>query len=254
MIDPAAKAQWVLAVKGIADIPAPSLQAIADSEGIKFKQNIYPDAWDGMLIFKGDRRALLVNTRIGNTGRHNFTFAHELGHHFLAHSPSYSGDGQLSIRCILSDVDTIRKGREAEANRFAAALLMPETLFQPLTAGSPFDFTLIKSLAITFQVSKHACSYRILDFIREPHAVVFSKGLAVTACKVSQAARGGLRDLKAIPEGTAAYAAIFEKKNQPDFTEGEPQKWLARVGSGAKLYECTHGSFDNGVAMTILRW
>lgn len=79
MIDPAVKAKWVLETKGVGEIPALSLSAIARSESIVHRSKTYSDDWDGMLVFKGDRRAILVNTRIDSKGRHHFTFAHELG-------------------------------------------------------------------------------------------------------------------------------------------------------------------------------
>jgi hypothetical protein len=181
-------------------------------------------------------------------------WAHELGHYFLGHAPTYSQDDASGILCTVEDIRTGHRPVEREANRFAVALLMPETLFRSSMAGAPLDFTLIDSLAREFEVSKHACSNRILDFTREPYAVINSRGFAVTACKLSRAARGYLRDLKEIPEGTAARTAISAKRNQQSFTEGDPQIWQAKSGSGLKLYEWTKGNFDTGVAMTILRW
>lgn len=256
MPDPESKARWVLATQKIAGIPALALLDIARRESIKVHQEPFPEEPDfgGELLFKGPKKAIIVNTVIKSPRRHTFTLAHELGHYFLAHAPTYKQDDASGILCT---VDDIRKGHrpvEWEANRFATALLMPETSFRPLTAGAPLDFTLIDSLAREFQVSKHACSNRILDFTREPYAVINSKGFTVTACKLSRAAGGYIYGLKKIPEGTAAHAAIFAKRNQHSFTECDPQLWQTKSGSGLKLYEWTRGRFDNGVAMTILRW
>lgn len=254
MIDPVAKAKWVLAAKSVGEIPALSLAAIADSEGIAHRSKTYPDEWDGMLIFKGDKRAILVNTRIDSKGRHHFTFAHELGHYFLEHQPNYSNDRQLGIRCTLSDTNYEQKGREAEANRFAVELLMPEDSFQLDMAGAPIDFDLFRGLSDKYMVSKHASSNRVLDLTLAPCIVIVTHGNRVAGCKASRAARSFLRQLKTIPDATAALDAITRKKGQEDFYECAADKWLARSVPGQKIYECTRGSFGNGVAMTILKW
>ncbi|MDR1588811.1 MAG: hypothetical protein LBS51_01305 [Oscillospiraceae bacterium] len=60
--------------------------------------------------------------------------------------------------------------------------------------------------------------------------------------------------MNTIPDGTAALGAITRKKGQEDFCECVADKWLARSVPGQKIYECTRGSFENGVAMTILKW
>lgn len=256
MPDPAATARRVLETHGVTGIPALFLPTIARSETIKFLFRALPSTPNlaGQLLYKGDQKGIIVNTCKGNTGRHNFTFAHELGHYFLRHPPTFSADGQSGFLCSIADVGSGQKQIEREADNFAAALLMPEASFRPLTAGAPLDFTLIDSLAREFQVSKHACSNRILDFTHEPYAVINSKGFAVTACKLSRAARGYLHGLKEIPEGTAARTAISAKRNQQSFAKSDPQIWHAKSGSRLKLYEWTRGRFDNGVAMTILRW
>lgn len=254
MIDPVTKARWVLETKSVGDIPALSLAAIADSEGIGHRCKAYPDEWDGMLVFKGNKRAILVNTRIDSKGRQHFTFAHELGHYFLEHPPSYLEDGKLGIRCTLFNADNVQKGREAEANRFAVELLMPEDSFRLDMAGAPIDFGLFKGLSDKYMVSKHASSNRILDFTLAPCIVIITHGNRITGCKASRAARGFLRQLKAIPDETAAQDAIIRKRGQEDFCECAADKWLSRAVPGQKIYECTRGSFENGVAMTILKW
>ena len=88
---------------------------------------------------------------------------------------------------------------------------MPERMFRPLMAGSVLDFTVIDSLAREFMVSKHACSFRILDFIRDPYAVITSSGYSVTTLKTSRSGRGYLPELKTIPQDTAAHVAIAHK-------------------------------------------
>jgi hypothetical protein len=107
----------------------------------------------------------------------------------------------------------------------------------------------------TAEVGKQACCFRILDFIREPYAVIYSRGYAVTVKKFSTAAMRFYSKLKSIPIDTAAHTAITAKSGQRVFVECDAIKWFPKTATqGMKLYECTQGNFENGVAMTILYW
>lgn len=255
MCDPEGKARWVLEAKGIASVPAESLGTMADSEGIGYLCRDYPDdVWDGMLLFKGEKRVILVNTHLGNSGRNNFTFAHELGHYFLGHPPSFIQGGQSGFRCTSEELERTQKPRETEANRFAAELLMPRERFRFDIAGSPLDFALIGSLANRYMVSKRACSNRVVQLTQWPCIVIYTKGVQITAWTASNASKGLLRSIGIIPENSAAYRAILSQRGQDDFCECPPEVWLIRPISGYKVYECTHVHAESGTAMTILKW
>lgn len=253
---PSAKAQRVLEPYNILDIPADHMQEIADSENIKVLFRPIPDEpkFGGQLVYKGKSAGILINTCIPSTGKHNFTLAHEFGHYFLKHEPTYIMDGQRGFRCTTEDIDGGHSQKEGQANQFAAEFLMPEQRLRLMMAGSVLDYTLIASLARQFRVSKYACSNRLLEFSREPYVIVHSRGHAITNQRFSPAARKHICYLTRIPTGTAAHEAITMKKNQTDFTECDPFLWLAKANSSIRLYECTHGSFTAGVAMTILKW
>lgn len=253
---PATKAEQVLASMGITDPPALHLEEIAKSQNIRIGKKELPDDpnLSGLLLFRGEKRAILINTFIRNIGRINFTFAHELGHYFLRHLPAYTLDGQRGFRCTAKDMETSRNTQETEANRFAAALLMPEEQFRIAMIGAVLDYTLISNLARQFRVSKHACCNRLLEFIKEPYIVVRSKGFKVTEIRTSYAARGKIPALKQIPQNTAAHTAIMMKENQGGFMECEPTHWSISLPSSIPLYEWTHGAWEHGIAMTILRF
>jgi len=253
MIDPVSKAKWVLASKNISDVPAKSLGLIADSEGIKHICDDFPDDdWDGSLIHKGKKRAIIINTHRGKVQRHNFTFAHELGHYFLEHTPMYAENGRLAIRCTAQDIDQGSRRTEVEANRFAVELLMPEDRFRLSMAGAAIDFALINGLATEYQVSKEACAYRILEFAREPCVIIFTKnGAHIRSMKASRAGKGSIMQLKELPEESIASTIIQGNKWQPSFEECSSRLWLTKQ-QDFPVYSCTHG--DSNYAMTILRW
>lgn len=256
MNDPAVKAKWVSETRSIVGIPAESLGEIAKQENIKYVMDDFPDdPWlEGMLLFKGTKRAIVVNTHIGQTGRHNFTFAHELGHHFLEHPPTFYRNGESGIRCSSADVDNSQKPREVQANRFAAELLMPEVQFRLDMSGADIDFGLINNLANHYMVSKHACSNRILSLTSIPCIVIRSNGQNVIGYCESKAARGFLRTLRCLPDDTAAQRSVAKSRSPISFSNCESEKWLVRNIPGATVQECTHVHVDSGSAMTIIRW
>lgn len=255
-VSPAAKAIMVLASMEITDPPAYHLDEIAKVQKIRVSKTSLPNDrnFSGALLFRGDKRGILLNTVISNEGRINFTFAHELGHHFLDHRPNYQQSGQLGFHCSPKDMEDSHRPQEREANLFAVELLMPTEQFRPMMSGAPLDYTLINSLARNFAVSKHACSSRILEFTREACIIIRTRGFEITSKGTSSAARGRLIPMQQIPPGTAAYNAIQEKHSQLDFSVADPMKWLVRSNPGIQLYECTRGSWADGVATTILKW
>lgn len=254
--DPAARARWVLETMGISDAPASHLDEIAAAQKIKVGRQSLPDDinFSGALLFRGDRKAILLNTFIPNVGRINFTFAHELGHHFLQHKPDFQQDGQSGFRCSPKDMDDSYRPQEVAANRFAAELLMPAAQFQPMMIGAPLDYTLINHLARHFEVSKRACGNRLLEFTQTACIIIYSSGFTIAGKSESSAAKRRLLPMSQIPFETAAHDAIAEQKNQIEFSEVDPKKWLVKTSGVMRLYECTRGNWQNNVATTILKW
>lgn len=129
---------------------------------------------------------------------------------------------------------------------------MPEDRFRLDMAGAQID--LFRGLSDKYMVSKHASSNRVLDLTLAPCIVIVTRETRITGYKASRAASGFLRQLNAVPNATAALNAITSKKGQENFYQCAADKWLTRSVPGQTIYECTRGSFRNGVAMTILKW
>src|SRR5437016_4473991 len=91
--------------------------------------------------------------------RQRFTIAHEIGHFVLHVSDNPSAlfiDTHYIVYRRDAQSSTGENRREIEANRFAAALLMPATLLQAEFEKPPFDFgdeEMLTELAGKFQVS-----------------------------------------------------------------------------------------------------
>jgi Zn-dependent peptidase ImmA (M78 family) len=104
-------------------------------------------------------------------GRKRFTVAHEIGH-FVLH-PHESHDRQHMKRDFAIWHDA---SEEAEANIFAAELLMPEFLFKPRSRGRVPSIALLDSLADEFGSSTMATAFQYLHYTNEQVALVVSEG------------------------------------------------------------------------------
>ena len=95
---------------------------ILEKEGIKFREiNSSNVKYLGTLTFGNNNQPyIMINQNIPNTGRKNFTIAHELGHFFLNHKSNSS-----SFECFEDDIIEDKqstKNIEHEANYFASVL------------------------------------------------------------------------------------------------------------------------------------
>lgn len=139
------------------------VQSIAESEGISVLRGQMSPDMSGALYREQGRTAMAING--GHApARQRFTIAHEIGHHLLHPGEDLHLDRVLAFR--RSGVPGDRK--EAEANEFAANLLMPEPFLRELV--NEFElFTLpdpmnrIALLASDFRVSQAAMTYRLIN-------------------------------------------------------------------------------------------
>lgn len=88
--------------------------------------------------------------------RQTYTIAHELGHYLLDHKPDEYG---VYKRHSFTDVD--KPGAEKEADKFAAELLMPESMVT--STMKQYDLTRLDAqiLAKLFGVSRSAMTFRL---------------------------------------------------------------------------------------------
>lgn len=128
----------------------------------------------GALIAKGHECHVIVNAG-HHPNRQRFTIAHELGHLRLHHRDVdrlfidtemriYQRVGQAGAAHYEAPGSTTTPREEREANRFAAALLMPAPLLQHAALQrNLLDELDIASMAKMFAVSEQAMSIRLLQ-------------------------------------------------------------------------------------------
>lgn len=119
--------------------------AIAREIGVEVVEVDAP-GWDGALQ-SDETRAVAWLKRDEHPVRKRFTLAHELGH-LLLHPTG------LTFR----DTSFSGDARETEANLFAAGLLMPMWVLDPIAHHLKFD---VEALCEAFQVSRAAMRIRL---------------------------------------------------------------------------------------------
>ena len=119
----------------------------------------------GRLIRGTNGGTIRVSGDIQHGGRKRFTIAHEIGHAVL-HAPGTPWDGHRELSTW--DDSSI----EAEANGFAAELLMPGFLFGPRLVGLRPEHRIIDALAEDFGTSNLASTRQFVEYTHEPAALV----------------------------------------------------------------------------------
>lgn len=191
-----------------------SIDDVAAALGLELYE-VEADGFDGALIRAKDipLGAIAVRTSIRETGRKNFTKAHEIGHFVLP------GHDQASVACTASEVGNWTdpsggKELERDANEFAAELLMPSELIQIITRGASPSLAVIDKIAREFGVSLSAAAWRYCDVVGGKCAVVWSTDGAIQWAKRSAGFSYFLAKDRPVEEGTFA-AACFRGERVP---------------------------------------
>lgn len=182
-------------------------------------------AWGTIVLAEGRKRE-----------RRRFSIAHELGHFLIPTHKGQAGDG---FSCSIADLrvgDTREHDRrqriEAEANRFAAHLLMPPTRIRSaLTLRRP-DLREIVRLAGEFGVSREAMARGYIDAHRETLAVVIlHDGL------INRTYRGDgfpwiePRYRQPAPTDSIATGHELQPGQFSNMEECDPETWLGDYGA-----------------------
>ncbi|MCX6864632.1 MAG: ImmA/IrrE family metallo-endopeptidase [Verrucomicrobia bacterium] len=102
-------------------------------------------------------------------GRRRFTIAHEIGHYILHPKKRLNHSDSVTNFRIWNE-----PSEEAEANLFAAELLMPEFLFKKLMTKNAPSLKFIDEIASVFNTSTMATAFQYTVYSKEPVALVVS--------------------------------------------------------------------------------
>jgi hypothetical protein len=254
-------ANEVLAALEIRSLPVDPL-SIAGQEEIALLPGDYDDCFDGRIEYLGrgaSGRFVLFYARpkagIRPEGRVRFSVAHELGHFYLPQHRAFlvSGVWHGSRAGFVSE-----KPLEREADRFAAALLMPRKLFFQAVRGRGSVCTLNdlgRFADLTFQTSLTSTVIRYVQLDFEPCCVVLSRGGVVLFALASDEMRGlGLGWLaKHSPVPATSVTGRLIKSGADDRADGEVDAdvWFDTRRSRS-LWEETVTLGGTGMVITFL--
>lgn len=239
-------------------LPLP-IEDVAHACGILEIRSLETEGFEGGLIqdeFK-ERGFILTKAGVG-AQRNRFTIAHELGH--FVNFRHVVPVGQNRLLCSKEDLRAAgpamnsRHGMEAQANEFAACLLMPANHItnQSLMRGTP-EINRILSLQDLCNVSKEAAARRYANLHGDDFAVIFSKD-----GRLIYAIRGGEFPWLEVKSGQDLFHKTLTKVfdgidgNISEQEESDPYWWLNdRDASKWELWEEVLIQ-ANGYRMTLL--
>ncbi len=197
----------------IADLETEGFEAALVTDNVKSKGAI--------LVAKGRSRQ-----------RRRFSITHELGHFLMpSHIPPSDGQFLCSAEQLqqMAAKDQDRQARmEAEANRFAALLLMPPPLLRTrLRKARRPQLEQLVAMAEEFDVSKDAMGRAYAEHHDEPVAVlIWREGRLIRCYRSSTMPWLSLRYGDRMPRGSGATAHSDEVGRIAEPAEADPHVWF----------------------------
>lgn len=194
-------------------------------------EDVDTQSFEAALIMDVNKAAgAILLARDRSLQRRRYSLAHELGHWLI---PTHRPDAGHGFECQLDDLHFVdekernrRRRIEAEANRFASALLMPPQRVRTEMGGTR-DLQDIIALAEKFGVSKEAMARAYVYASREPVAIlVLHRGLVTRVYRNEDfpwidVRIGHQTPLESIASATRPAASMSELE------ECDPTNWLS---------------------------
>jgi hypothetical protein len=203
-------AEQIVKGMGVTTLPVDP-RAIAEKREIVVQAKPVEDkGCSGMLVRLGNDFAIAYATHLQNEGFENFSIAHELGHYFMPGHVEAVIQGENGMHVSRAGFNSNNK-YEAEADRFAAGLLMPRHLFFPAIEKAGHGLVAIDALAILCKTSLHATAIRYTQCTRDPVAIIVSRGGIIDHCFMSEALKqlngiDWIKKREGVPRNTATFA------------------------------------------------
>ncbi|HEY4241486.1 MAG TPA: ImmA/IrrE family metallo-endopeptidase [Kofleriaceae bacterium] len=213
------------------------------------------DGAQAQLIRTADKTEIMLAERVADPAARRFSIAHELGHLVLQHPsrPPSELCGQKPVPRApkRATPDVAPRDYEAEANAFAAELLLPEALLRRACEVSPVSLAIPRAIAAQYQVSLLAAAIRFCELASERCAAVFSAAGAVRWCAPSATfARDIPRGKKLDPQSLAHD--FFRGRELPDAPEPVPADAWFDTSRDGDLIEHSTGARDLGTVLSLL--
>lgn len=221
---------------GVAEVAPIPLYDIANAQEIAVEEAPL-DGLLGVAVPAPEGPAVLLNSN-QSSGRKRFTLAHELGHHALPGHLSRGGPPKADKELFVG-----RDALEREADRFAAELLMPRSLFGGALRDRDPDFQLVERLAASdkFFVSRTAAAIRVVELTREACVVCCCEGGRIKWWRKSDSCRSYFdRAIGSVcPPGSLASESDSTGLGSAQPVEVDPGTWFSDSLSDAVVLEST---------------
>lgn len=209
--------------------------------------------FEGMLASNESKTKwmLAYNDTISSPGRIRFTKAHELGHYMLHRA------NQDQFNCTKEDMLVWSDGKniEAEADRFASALLMPIDDFREQARGQVCIDNLAHC-ADRYGVSLTSCILKWLEFTSEKAVLIISKdGFIDWSCSSKSAKTAGAffktrsEIIELPPQSLAANERVVESRIGVNVAA---KTWFPHADTDGNLIEMKVVSEQYDFVMSLL--
>lgn len=227
-----AVAEQVLRSFGLWRLPVDPLQ-IAKEEDILLKPGAYDGKFDARIEYFPDFNRFCIFYRNEGTipGRVRFSLAHELGHYYL---PEHQARLRDKIEHFSTSDFRSRDPHEAEADEFAAALLMPRDLFIKKVKNfrqSVCDLRDLSTLAEQLQTSLTSTALRYCECDIEACTIIFSENGTIRWVKAStdmRYLRMSFVEGRNIPAGSKSEELLEEPEERRLDGEVDATVWFSR--------------------------
>lgn len=202
---------------------------------IRFREAALENGTLGACKVKGLQRMIVISTAITYEAQKRFTIAHEIGHIVLHHGTSYcNSDDLFEFRS--------KQDRETEANAFASAFLVPQSVIIKSLRLADISFDMAQALASQYNVSLTSTLIRLVKACTDTVCIfVHSNGKIKYAVK-SQNCRlrpkigmlgpdtlaNRLSDTKVKIKGASDCSYWFEGDDFPDDIVCAEESWFFR--------------------------
>lgn len=203
---------------------------------------------EARLLGHGDRAIIKVNANTRYEERQRFSVGHELGH--WMHDRA-----KASFRCTKRDFIRAweEDSPEKRANRYAADLLLPKTMFQPRVRGRDMTLVTASEQAALFRTSLTSAAIRLVELGSGPALVVCTgrQGVVWKSYGPDVRAKFLFRDH---PSSDSVAHDLLRGGDTPGPTDVVAEAWFN--DHAAKYHEICEDSrmISRNEVLTILWW
>lgn len=233
--------------------PAFQMKEILDKFGVILADDKMRPNREGALLLSNGKYLILTNKDYPYPPRKNFTKAHEMGHFFMKWHRATP-----NIICTKQSIGNLnsKNPKEAEANRFAQAFLLPYEPIQLITDDDNYDLSTIKAIASNYGVSLSVAVIRTIPMLKEAWCGIWAENGIIKWVVKSPSCHQYLLGIGAhVRQGSVAYRCFHNDfKPFKNYFENVPNDvWLNDAGNIA-VHELTANLKNYNATLSILRF